>query len=114
MKQEKHLLRPEEFTRVKALTRMARASLTIAERVLVHGEQQAAVARKYKKSRQHVSEIVKVFWEHYATSHTLPDGWKVETVALPVAVWPKVREIEARAKRSLTRPEKSRQKIPAG
>ena len=107
-------MRPEEFVRVKALTRMARASLTVAERVLVHGEQQAAVARKYKKSRQHVSEIVNVFWEHYVTSHTLPDGWKVETLALPVAVWPKVRELEARAKRALTRPDKSRQKIPAG
>ena len=112
MKQQKHLLKPDEFARVKALTRMARASLTIAERVLVHGDRQADLVRKYKKSRQHVSEIVNVFWDHYANSHTLPEGWKVEPVALPEAMWPKVREIEARAKRALTRLNKSRQKTP--
>ena len=100
---KKHLLTLEQFERVKAQTRMTPASLRIVRRVLVDGERQAAVFRSVKKSRQHVSEIVNKFWGHFLSSNTLPDGWKVESVALPIDVWPQVRAIEERAKRALTK-----------
>lgn len=111
MKREKHLLSLAEFERVKARTRMTTESLAIAKRVLVDGERQATVFREFDKKRQHVGQIVNNFWEHYLTVYRVPQGWATHTVTLPAEAWPKVRAIEAQAKRALTQSPKAAKRV---
>jgi hypothetical protein len=97
-------LSEEQFELIKkAATKMAAESHEVARLVLVEGLPQSEVAEKKGKSRQWVSELVKKFLGYAEKATLVPHGWKAGTVILPPSEWPKVREIERKARQSLSK-----------
>jgi hypothetical protein len=80
-------------------------TIEIARLVLVLGKPQADVARDNGLSRQWVSDIVNRFIR--LLPEDIPSGWTSETVTLPAEEWPRVREIEARARAHYARSQSS-------
>lgn len=96
-------LTADEFTRASVLARqnhMEQSTIDLVRPVLVDGQRQVQVATASGSSRAWVSEAVAKFMRHVETveRQAVPDGWKVDLVALPPDLWPAVRELEREAR----------------
>ena len=98
---KKHRLSAFDFASVRESSGMSEASLAIASRVLVDGERQIDVSRAIGTTRQYVSMIVNQFWDHFDRHQPLPKDWATSVVTLPIKDWPKVHELEQRARAAL-------------
>jgi len=92
---------PAEFKRGAARSRMDDSNLKHAWEVLVNCRRQADVAREAGVNRQRMSAIVKQLVAHMEEASPVPTGWKADTVTLPLEDWPRVRDMEARARAAL-------------
>jgi hypothetical protein len=91
-----------EFLRGAAISRLEPQSIELARQVLVDGRRQADVARAAGTTRQWVSELTKKMQVYIEQANPVPEGWQTDTVTLPARDWPKVRAMEAAARRELT------------
>ncbi|WP_053067892.1 TrfB-related DNA-binding protein [Xenorhabdus khoisanae] len=88
---EFHALRPR-------LGRLTPKNVEVAEQVLVHGHDQANVARTYGLTRQRVNEIVT---RVLTAASEIPTGWQRVEVWLPPELARQVRQMETEAKATL-------------
>jgi hypothetical protein len=97
------LLSADEFARASARARMEPPTLAIARAVLVDGKRQIDVAASAGTSRAWVSEAVAKFMKCVEETErlSLPEGWKIDSVALPPDLWPEVRRLEREARARL-------------
>lgn len=91
-----------EFLRGATISRLEPHSIELARQVLVDGRRQADVARAAGTTRQWVSELTKKMQVYIEQANPVPEGWQTDTVTLPARDWPKVRAMEAAARRELT------------
>lgn len=63
----------------------------------------ADVAREAGVNRQRMSAIVKSLLAYMEEANPVLPGWKADTMTLPLADWPRVRERETRAHAALAR-----------
>jgi hypothetical protein len=95
-------LSEEQFAIVTKISRMEPASLDVARKVLVLGQRQSEVAKEIGRSRQWVNEIIKKVRVYADKAALIPPGWKSGTVILPNSDWPKVRDLERKARKALS------------
>lgn len=79
------------------------STIALARQVLVEGRRQADVAREAGVVRQRVSTLVSKMLSYIEEANPVPAGWKADTVVLPIADWPRVREMEKAAREALAR-----------
>ncbi len=90
-----------EFARGAKISRMDPSTIALARQVLVEGRRQSEVAREAGVVKQRVHALVKKMLTYMDQANPVPEGWKADTVILPLEYWPRVREMEKAARDAL-------------
>lgn len=80
--------------------------------MLVEGRRQADVAREVGVIRQRVSAVVKQMLAHMEEANPVPQGWRADTVILPLKDWRRVRHMEKAAREALAQEEERKKRKP--